>query len=111
MYIALFESITQINYIMMYKTCSWNLNKLFAWTMFQSDSYYYLALSLDLLAQSSSVLLTAGYTTVLILSTMLCFDMILMVRDPFTKSESRVPMYIAITCLANLTIVPFFAFN
>ena len=111
MYIALFESLTQINNIMMYKMCSWHLNELLAWTLFQSDSYYYLALSLDLLAQSGTVLMTGGNTTVIMLSTMLCFDMILMVRDPFTKSESRMPIYITITSLGNLLTAPWIAFN
>ena len=111
MYIALFESLNQINNIMMYMTCSWHLNELLAWTLFQSNSYYYLALSLDLLAQSGTILLTVGLTTTVMLNTMLCLDMILMVRDPFTKSESRMPIYITIVCLGNLVIAPLLAFN
>ena len=101
MLMALSESAFEFMIIAQLYICKTGANHLFSYSVyFETDEYH--------LARSTRILIFSGLYSMfffmlfsLALNTMLCLDLILMVRYPFYNKESRLKMYLlAALCLA-----------
>ena len=97
MYIAFMETVVQFALIMQLQACKWNLNTLFAYTVYFDGDIYYQARGLFIqLIATIWLAVFATFSTVM-LNMMLSIDLILTVRYPFKKKEGRNPIYLTIS--------------
>lgn len=80
------------------------LNHFFAWTVFFSNDDYDVVKSTKILQDSGFFLAIFFFSLSLTLNTMLCLDLILMVRNPFQSKESRLPKYVVVSILLSLPV-------
>ena len=104
MYCALAESGFQFLLLEQFYICRLGLNHLFAWTVFFSNDPYYVVKSTVILQNSGFFLATLCFNLSLTLNSMLCLDLILMVRNPFQSKESRLPKYVIVSILLSLPV-------
>ena len=102
MYIAFFESIYLFLGVEQFYICDFGIHKLFAWTYFYSNEPYYVMKSIYILLYSTNFLATFAAEMAVMLNIMLCIDLVLMVRYPFEKKESRIPWYLIISFIFSI---------
>lgn len=99
MYLAFVESIFQITLLLSERICQFRVNELLSWTIYFSNDPYDVAKATMLLANCCNFFSLGFMSLSISLNTCLCLDLILMVRYPFGKKESRVPWYLTISCI------------
>ena len=105
MYLAFVESIFAILLLEVNYICRFHLNSLFAWTVYFSPaSDYNVVWATMMLASSADWFAIFCMSLSISLNTCLCIDLVLMVRHPFTKKESRIPVYMA-SSIAQSTVI------
>lgn len=77
------------------RICQFKLSSLLSYTIYFGASDYDLARATKILANSCNFFSLASLSLSISLNTCLCVDLILMVRFPFDKKESRIPKYLA----------------
>ena len=93
MYLIASESILLFIYVFSLNTCSFDLYKLFAWTvLYGNDCATYLR-SLEILVQSSIFVSIFAASLSGCLQVSICIDLILTIKSPFTSKEARMPYY------------------
>lgn len=102
MYIAFMETIVQFALILQLKSCEWNLNVLFAYTVYFDSDIYYQARALCIQIISTIWLAVFATFMTVMLNMMLSIDLILTVRYPFKKKDDRNKIYVAISVLFSL---------
>ena len=102
MYSQLAESFGFICYAMLYRICDFRLYEFFALTVFFSKDLRDQAIALDKLKNSIQFMAYYVENISINLNTILCVDMVLMIRYPFESKESRLPKYMAYSVLIPL---------
>ena len=108
---AIVESAFQFFLIEQFYVCQFDLHYLFSWTVFFTDEAYYLGRSVGILMYSCIYGSCLCVTFSSLINTMLCIDLILMVRYPFDKKESRFPMYIIISVILTIPAATMMSFS
>ena len=104
MYSILFESFGCICFAMLYQLCNFRLNEIFAYTVFFSDTLKNQTRALVIINKSMNFMMNYVMGVSLNLNTILCVDMILMIRYPFESKESRMPKYMAYSLI--IPVIP-----
>lgn len=99
MYIAFMETVVQFALIMQLQACKWNLNVLFAWTVYFQTDIYYKARALMIQIISTVWLAVFATFMTIMLNMMLSIDLILTVRYPFKKKDGRNMIYLTISLI------------
>lgn len=89
MFMALAESTVQFSLFSQFFICTTGANQLFNYTVFFSSDDITLARSTIILQYSSMLVAFICVNLSIVLNTMLCLDLILMVRYPFAEKENR----------------------
>ena len=105
------ESAFQFFLIEQFYICKLDLHYLFSWTVFFTNDPYYLGRSVGILMYSCIFGSSLCVTFSSLINTMLCFDLILMLRYPFDKKESRFPMYIIISVILTIPAATMMTFS
>lgn len=101
MYIAFMETLVQFALIMQLQACKWNMNELFAWTVYFQDDIYYKARALAIQIIATIWLAVFATFCTVLLNIMLSIDLILTVRYPFKKKEGRNKIYLAVSVIVS----------
>ena len=89
MFMTLAESAVQFALLAQFYICTTGANKLFNYTVFFNSDDFTLARSTIILSYSSMFVAFLCVNLSIVLNTMLCLDLILMVRYPFAMKENR----------------------
>ena len=102
MYIAFFESIYLFLGVEQFYICDFGFHKLLSWTVFYSNDPFDVVRSIYILLYSTNFIAVFSAEMTVMLNIMLCIDLVLMVRYPFEKKESRIPWYLMISLILSI---------
>ena len=105
MAITFFESLVLFNQFYAMNICAFRFHEIFAMTIFYSHEYKKLYWSLWILQKCAYAILYFGFDMTVILNTFLCLDLILTIKRPFVRKDSRVNMYFIVAFVVTMSLV------
>ena len=98
MYLMACDSTVLFAYVFSLSSCSWNLPRLFAETVFFSSDCAEKLRALKVLTRTGVFSTLFASSTGVGLQICVCVDLILMIKSPFKTKESRMPWYYLFSC-------------
>lgn len=93
MYIMICDSLVLWSEAAHNQICKWESYKLFAWSVYFSDSVQAYTRSIDLLAKCKFCIDSGFFNAAVVLDICLCFDLVLMINRPLQSKEKRMKIY------------------
>ena len=97
MYLAFIESTYQTQLVFQFYLCKWDLNDIFAYTVWYNDDVYHQARATFILVYASIFASVLTIAMSQLLNAFICVDLILMVRYPFDSKEGRINKYVILS--------------